>query len=123
MMQKIIIDLDNTLTFDSHKLSYENRLPRMDVVSKLREYKNLGFEVVIHSARNMNTYAGNLGKINIHTLPQILAWLELNQIPFDEVLVGKPWCGKGGLYVDDRAIRPNEFVELSIGQIEALLNE
>ena len=119
--KKIVIDLDNTLTFDDGDLAYEERLPRPEVVSKLREYQVCGYEVVIHSARNMKTYAGNLGKINVHTLPVILSWLERHQVPFDEVVVGKPWCGEEGFYVDDRAIRPKEFVELNIEQINALL--
>ena len=119
--KKIVIDLDNTITFDDGDLAYEERLPRPEVVSKLREYQERGYEVVIHSARNMKTFAGNLGKINVHTLPVILNWLERHQVPFDEVVVGKPWCGEEGFYVDDRAIRPKEFVELNIEQINALL--
>ncbi|MBT8637319.1 capsular biosynthesis protein [Polynucleobacter paneuropaeus] len=119
--KKIVIDLDNTLTFDDGDLAYDKRLPRLDVLSRLREYQCSGYEIVIHSARNMKTYAGNLGKINIHTLPVILKWLESHQVPFDEVVVGKPWCGEEGFYVDDRAIRPKEFVDLNEEQIHTLL--
>src|SRR5690606_29179535 len=57
----------------------------------------------------MNTYGGNVGLINANTLPIILDWLARHEVPFDEVVVGKPWCGEGGFYVDDRALRPSEF--------------
>ena len=113
--------MDNTLTYDDKEQSYEGRLPRLDVIEKLREYREAGFEIVIYSARNMETYAGNIGRINVHTLPIILNWLVGHQIPFDEVIIGKPWCGDQGFYVDDRAIRPKEFVDLNESQIGALL--
>ena len=64
---------------------------------------------------------GTLEKINVHTLPKILTWLDKHQVPYDEVIVGKPWCGDEGFYVDDRAIRPDEFVKLSLSEIHKLL--
>ncbi|HAN2428273.1 TPA: capsular biosynthesis protein, partial [Escherichia coli] len=54
------------------------------------------------------------------TLPIIVEWLEKNNVPYDEIYVGKPWCGHEGFYVDDKAIRPNEFVNLSYNEIKKL---
>lgn len=119
-MKKIIIDLDGTLTIDLPG-PYNQKKPNEDVVRKLHEYKQLGYEIVIHTARNMRTYAGEVGKINIHTLPIILEWLNKYQIPFDEVIVGKPWCGDDGFYVDDKAIRPSEFTNFSKEKIFSIL--
>jgi len=120
-MRKIVIDLDGTLTqlgFDD----YETVPPRPDVVERLISYKKAGFQIVIHSARNMRRFSGNVGKINIHTLPTILNWLSKHGVPYDEVIVGKPWCGTEGFYVDDRAIRPSEFANLSYEEITAILS-
>ena len=119
-MKRIIMDLDNTICFKSE--SYETAKPNIEVISKLKEYKDLGYEIVIHTARNMRTYAGQVGLINVHTLPKILTWLEINQVPFDEVIIGKPWCGNEGFYVDDRALRPNEFIQLGIDEVEPFLS-
>jgi len=116
-MKKIIIDLDGTLTVEDGNLPYDKKLPQEEVIQKLRIYKELGFTIVIHSARNMRTYEGNIGKINVHTLPKILEWLTLHSVPFDEVVIGKPWCGEEGFYIDDRAVRPNEFILLSPSEI------
>jgi capsule biosynthesis phosphatase len=69
----------------------------------------------------MRTYEGNVGKINIHTLPVITKWLTEHDVPFDEILVGKPWCGNEGFYVDDKALRPDEFTRLSFEEISELL--
>lgn len=121
-MKRIVIDLDNTLTMADTD-SYESMTPNSEVVSKLEVYKKNGFLVTVNTSRNMRTYEGNVGKINIHTLPKILAWLDKHGIPYDEVLVGKPWCGKEGFYVDDRAIRPDEFASLSPDEISRLIGD
>ncbi|MBO2593070.1 HAD hydrolase family protein [Shewanella algae] len=119
-MKRLIVDLDGTLTQGDSK-DYSAVSPRLDVIAKLREYQAQGFDIVISTARNMRTFEGNVGKINIHTLPVITAWLDKHQVPYDEILVGKPWCGHEGFYIDDRAIRPSEFAKLSRERIEELL--
>ncbi|MFQ1804296.1 hypothetical protein ACK36F_17955 [Aeromonas veronii] len=122
MMKKLIVDLDGTLT-TADTPDYRNVLPRVDVIEQLRIYKDDGFEIVIFTARNMRTFGGNVGKINVHTLPIIREWLDTHQVPYDEIIVGKPWCGKSGFYIDDRAIRPSEFATLSPDEISTLLEK
>ncbi len=119
-MKRIVIDLDNTLC--TTEGDYSRSRPEQAVIAKLREYRALGFEVVIHTSRNMRTFKGNVGKINVHTLPIILQWLNEHQVPFDEVVVGKPWCGTEGFYVDDRAIRPDEFARLTPDEVRKLVD-
>ncbi len=87
-MKRLIVDLDGTLTQGDSK-DYSAVSPRLDVIAKLREYQAQGFDIVISTARNMRTFEGNVGKINIHTLPVITAWLDKHQVPYDEILVGK----------------------------------
>ncbi len=119
-MKRIVIDLDNALC--TTEGDYASARPEQAVIAKLREYRALGFEVVIHTSRNMRTFKGNVGKINVHTLPIILQWLNEHQVPFDEVVVGKPWCGTEGFYVDDRAIRPDEFARLTPDEVRKLVD-
>lgn len=119
-MKRLIIDLDNTIA-GPKGLSYADCAPNPAVVNKMRQYRSLGFEIAIHSSRNMRTYAGNIGLINANTLPVIVEWLARHEIPYDEIWLGKPWCGTEGFYVDDRAIRPDEFVELTPEEIANLL--
>lgn len=121
-MKRLIVDLDDTISVTTAG-DYANSAPVGQVIDKLKEYKAQGFEIVIHSSRNMRTYGANVGKINIHTLPNIIAWLTKNEVPFDEVIVGKPWCGFEGFYVDDKSIRPSEFVSKSYAEIKKLLEE
>ena len=120
-MKRLIVDLDDTLTCPDRTRSYADKEPNLPLVARLREYKADGFEIVIQTARNMRTFEGAIGKINVHTLPVIIAWLQRHDVPYDEIHVGKPWCGFEGFYVDDRAIRPSEFVSLSLEEINALI--
>jgi capsule biosynthesis phosphatase len=52
-----------------------------------------------------------------------VAWLDRLAIPYDEIIVGKPWCGFEGFYVDDKAVRPDEFATLEPEEIKTLLAE
>lgn len=121
-MKKLVVDLDGTLT-RADSGDYKNVAPRQDVIAQLRAYKSKGFSILISTARNMRTFEGNVGKINVHTLPVIVEWLDRHDVPYDEILVGKPWCGNDGFYVDDRAVRPSEFVGMSFEQINQLLRK
>ena len=78
-MEKIIIDLDNTITIENQDKSYQDKDPNKKVINKLREYKKMGFEIIIHTARNMKTYNGDLSKVNKNTLPIIIKWLKENE--------------------------------------------
>lgn len=120
--KKIVIDLDDTIskTYDG---KYDLSKPIMPVIEKLRELKGKGYDIVIYSSRNMRTFNRNIGEINVHTLPVILDFLKKYNVPHDEVIVGKPWCGYGGFYVDDKAIRPSEFAKLSEQEIQNILNK
>lgn len=119
-MKRLIFDLDGTLCTTENG-DYANSTPMWPVINRLIALKEEGFEIVISTSRNMRTYAGNTGKISANTLPIIIDWLKRHHIPFDEIYVGKPWCGTEGFYIDDRAIRPQELVDLSYQEIMSLL--
>jgi len=121
MSNMIVIDLDGTLTLPDPTRDYAVLLPNLAVVSQLRRYTGQGYRIAIMTSRNMRSFDNNLGKINAETLPAVVEWLKRHDIPFDEIHVGKPWCGPNGFYVDDRAIRPSEFATLDGVSIAQLL--
>ena len=120
-MKRIVMDIDDTLTVAGVS-DYSDAPARTDVIAQLAQYREMGFRITLFTARNMRTYDGDLDKIRANTLPVILQWLDVNDVPYDEVLIGKPWCGTEGFYVDDKAIRPDEFARMSYDEICALLN-
>lgn len=119
-MKRLIMDLDETIC-ETKDSNYAESMPVLGIIERLQEYKEAGFDIVIYTSRNVRTFEGNLGKISAHTLPIIIDWLRKHQVPYDEIYVGKPWCGHEGFYVDDKAIRPKEFLENSHEQIMNLL--
>lgn len=118
----IVMDVDGTLCeIKSSGQSYADVAPHREVLERLREYRANGFYVILATSRNMNTHDGNVGLINASTLKVLLAWLDKHEVPYDEVHVGKPWSGRGGFYVDDKSIRPDEFLRLSYEKILELV--
>jgi len=117
----VVIDVDGTLAdrrVSGQSYSEVGALP--NVVQKVRSLKNQGYWIILYTSRNMRTYGGNIGQIMCHTAPVLVEWLARHEIPYDELHFGKPWCGHDGFYVDDRAIRPREFVTLGIDEIESI---
>ncbi len=114
----IVIDVDGTLCpIKPADRSYRDMVPYADMVAKIREYRALGFRIALYTARNMRTYQGNVGIINAVTAPELVDWLRRWDIPFDELYFAKPWAGEGGFYVDDRAVRPHEFLSMSYQEL------
>ncbi|WP_205703747.1 capsular biosynthesis protein [Herbaspirillum huttiense] len=120
----LVVDVDGTVCdIRQPNQSYADVLPKLDVIDKLREYQSKGYRILLFTARNMNTYKSNLGQINKHTAPILLEWLAKWNVPYDEILFGKPWPRTKGFYIDDRAIRPDEFLRLSEEEIHLLLGQ
>jgi len=115
----LIFDVDGTLCpIKSKEDKYENLIPNEEMINKLRYYKENGAKIVLFSSRNMKSYNGNLGLINANTAVVMQNWLKKWEIPYDEIYFGKPWPGHRGLYIDDRAVRPDEFLNHSFEELE-----
>ena len=93
------------------------------MLEKIRYYKEHGAKIVLFTSRNMNSYQGNIGLINAHTAKVLLNWLDKWEIPYDEIIYGKPWPGHEGFYVDDRAVRPNEFLQYSPEELKQICDK
>lgn len=113
-----ILDIDGTICpIKGKDEKYEDLIPYENVVEKIKYYSDNGAKIVLHTARNMNSYDGNIGKINANTAKTLLNWLDKWEIPYDEIFYGKPWPGHKGFYVDDRTIRPDEFLTKSVDEL------
>jgi capsule biosynthesis phosphatase len=118
----IVFDIDGTIcALKADGQSYEDLEPQAELVERLKEYQREGFYIILSTSRNMNTHNGNMGLLIAKTAKLLLAWLDKHGIPYDELHVGKPWPGKGGFYVDDKAIRPDEFLRLDYDEILRLV--
>ena len=114
-------DIDGTLCPIKKKdEEYIDLVPYKEMVDKLKEYKEGGAKIVLFTSRNMNSYGGNIGLINANTAKVLLKWLDKWEIPYDEIIYGKPWPGHKGFYVDDRTVRPDEFLKYSVDELDEI---
>jgi len=116
-----IFDVDGTLCpIKKKEEEYADLVPYAQMIDKIREYKEGGAKIILFTSRNMNSYGGNIGLINANTAKIMTAWLDKWEIPYDEIFYGKPWPGHKGFYVDDRTVRPDEFLTLKVDELDAL---
>lgn len=116
-----VFDIDGTLCpIKKKEERYEDMVPYADMVEKLRFYKENGARIILFTSRNMNSYHGNIGLINKNTAKVLTAWLDRWDIPYDEIIYGKPWPGHKGFYVDDRTVRPDEFLNCTVEELDWL---
>jgi capsule biosynthesis phosphatase len=102
MHKTACIDLDGTLCYTrKENESYSDVLPIPGAIEAVKTLKLNGWRIVIHTARQVKTYGGNIGEINKYTVPVIVEWLDKWGIEYDEIIVGKPL----GVYIDDKAIK------------------
>ena len=119
-----VFDIDGTLCpIKGEEERYEDLVPYENMVEKLKYYKSRGAKIVLFTSRNMNSYNGNLGLINKHTAKILTEWLDKWEIPYDEIMYGKPWPGHKGFYVDDRTIRPDEFLNCSVDELDQICKD
>ena len=116
-----ILDVDGTLCpIKKKEERYEDLVPYPSMVQRIRYYHENGARIVLFTSRNMNSYQGNIGLINANTAKILLEWLEKWEIPYDEIIYGKPWPGHNGFYVDDRTVRPNEFLQCTPEELKKI---
>lgn len=106
---RLIIDLDNTITIDDKSLDYPKKPVNARVKDSIQQ-SNKKFDITIFTARNMKSFGGDLERIHQHTKPIALKWLEENQIIYNDIIFGKPFCGEEGHYIDDKNISIEEFI-------------
>lgn len=117
----LIFDVDGTLCpLKRPDESYADLIPDQAMLEKLRSYHSSGAKIILFSSRGMRTFGGDLDQILTNIAPALKSWLIKWKIPYDELRLGKPWPGEHGFYIDDRAVRPDEFLSHSFDELEAI---
>ena len=107
---RICIDLDGVICrLKKNNESYEELLPVEGAIEKINTLKNEGHYIIIYTARRMNTHKANIPKVIADIGKITLDWLAKYNIPYDEIMFGKPWAD---IYIDDNAYRFNSWNEV-----------
>lgn len=106
-MTTLVMDLDGTICTQMKSGEYHLALPLMATITRLREFKkNKDNRVVIHTARGMNSFHGNVTECIQSYATMTHEWLQKHGVPYDELIFGKP---PGDYYVDDKAMSREKF--------------
>ena len=119
--KRFCFDLDNTLvTFPKIKDNYETVDPIYKNINLLQYLKSMGHYIIIHTARRMKTHNGNIGKIMKDIGKITINTLNNFNIPYDELIFGKPYAD---FYIDDLAVNAYHNLEKELGFYITNINE
>ena len=108
---RAVFDLDDTICIHRNR-DYENAVPVLPVIQKMKMMHDDGWEIVIYSSRGQVSCKGDINLIEQKNRKITEKWLKDNNVPYDKLIFGKPI---GDLYVDDKAMPVNEFENAKIG--------
>lgn len=95
--------MDGTICKNKNKdQDYYDVEPTENCVKILQNLKSKGYYIVIHTARGMRTFNNNHGKVIAEHSKKLTEWLKKWEIPFDELLFGKPHVD---YFIDDKGYR------------------
>tara|TARA_E500000331_G_scaffold354289_1_gene406937 strand:- start:1024 stop:2100 length:1077 start_codon:yes stop_codon:yes gene_type:complete len=99
---RIVFDLDGVICeLKKPSESYSDVIPKKKVIQKMRNLKDEGHYLIIHTGRHMRTCDGNVVKV-IEKIGKITEdWLKKWKVPYDELIFGKPYAD---IYIDDLGV-------------------
>lgn len=101
---RICFDLDNTLvTYPTILNDYSSVKPIPRMIDLLNYFNLGGHEIIIYTARRMQTHKSNVGRVMKDIAMVTFQTLEKFNIYYDEIIFGKPIAD---IYIDDRAFNP-----------------
>jgi len=105
-------DIDGTIAeLRKEKQFYSEVKPKPGAVETLKRLNEEGHYIILYTARNMESFSGNLGKINAVQGPLLFNWLEKYEIPYDEIYFGKP---SADVYIDDKGLKFESWETLKL---------
>lgn len=113
-MNTLVIDIDHTICIPDLSKNdtferYGNAEPIDEMIDTIKRAKEKGFRIVLLTARRMQTFDGNINKVIEDVADITIEWLYQHDVPYDEIWFGKP---NAVYYVDDKALRPDEFINI-----------
>lgn len=117
--RRFCFDLDGTLcTFPEKQGDYSTVRPIAKTIKLLKYLHKNGHTIIIQTARGMRSSGENPGAAQAKVYREVFAFLEREQIPFDEIYFGKPHAD---FYIDDLAVSPFGDIEKEIGFYDAVV--
>lgn len=111
MKKKIVFDIDDTITIKAGEDYTIDSLPNYRMIDKINKLHELGYYIILYTARKMESSSGNVGKALARGGYNTFKWLEKYNVQYDEIYWGKP--NTDTYYIDDKAFGYNEQAVLN----------
>lgn len=105
----LVVDVDDTISMTVNR-DYANATPDEEMINKLNNLYLEGWEVIYFTARGQLSANKDIEVINKTRLPVLKKWMKDSGVLYTDLKFGKPF---GDYYVDDKALRPDEFLDMS----------
>jgi capsule biosynthesis phosphatase len=100
-----VFDIDGTICNNTFG-KYDDAQPIKNRIKKINDLYDSGNKIIFFTARGMNTYSGDIKKVNEvyynFTKEQLNKW----EVKFHSLILGKP---QADLYIDDKGIKDVDF--------------
>ena len=108
--KRIIVDIDGTLCVVENR-DFINAIPIQEVIDKVNEYYEKGYEVIISTARGQNS-CNTVEEMQNKYEAITKEWLDKAGVKYHRLEIG--YKQNADMYVDDKAIRPEEFIKKKV---------
>lgn len=108
--KRIIVDIDETLCTVTNR-DFINAIPIQEVIDKVNEYYDEGYEIVISTARGQNSCNSPEEMQNKYE-KVTREWLDKVGVKYHILDIG--YKLNADMYIDDKAIKPDEFVKKKV---------
>ena len=112
--KRIIVDFDDTIATTTTR-DWDTAIPHWDVINKMNNLYDKGWEVWIVTARGQLSCKGDWAKADKKYRKIIEEWLANHSVKYHKLKFEKYLAS---YYIDDKAMLPEEFVDLEIREIK-----
>lgn len=113
--KRLIVDYDDTISITTTR-DWENAEPIWPVINKMNSLYEKGWEVWIVTARGQLSCKGDWDKADKKYREGIIKWLDKHGVKFHELKFEKYLAS---YYIDDKALLPEDFVDLEFKDIKS----
>jgi len=117
-MKRLIVDIDDTISFTIDR-DWKNAKPNIPLINKLNELYDNGIEIIYQTARGCLSFNGDRKAAEKYYRPIIEEWFKKHNVKYTELSFQKRLAD---FYIDDKAIRPDEFLELNVEKLQGGLS-
>ncbi len=112
--KRFIIDIDDTISFTTSR-DWANARPDNQVINKINKFYDQGWEIWLVTARGQLSCGGDPIKAEKKYGKLIRDWMSKHGVKYHKISFQK---FLGAYYVDDKALTPEEFIDLDIRRFD-----